>query len=146
MDFFRTPSEKDASGWHGPATVTAVYNDRGMLEVEYRRERPMRVKFGDVRRFMDFNALVFGTVSQTLIHTIERAINSQAVGCIEDYGYRYQISESRWILTHAARRSRTVALALQHIATNILNFTELFGVRIGHGISRLVPHADATHT
>ena len=58
VDVWREPAEKDASGWHGPAKIVAVHIDRGLVEVTYRKDQPLRVKFGDVRRFMDFAALI----------------------------------------------------------------------------------------
>ena len=73
VDIWRAPKSNDASGWRGPAKIVGVHNDKGLVEVQYRREVPMRVRVGDVRRFMDFNALAFATLPTKLIQTIETA-------------------------------------------------------------------------
>ena len=87
VDFWRVPAEKDASGWQGPAKTTAVHNDRGLVEVVYRREVPMRVNFGDIRRFMDFAALCYSTSNHDVVYIIERFIRNSVACKVVTFGY-----------------------------------------------------------
>ena len=60
VDFYRQPSQKDASGWFGPATLTDVsQTSRGMVTVRW-LSRPMEVRLQDVRRHLYFLALLAG--------------------------------------------------------------------------------------
>ena len=59
VDFHRPSSTKDVSGWHGPATVVKNLPQQGQVVIRWKREE-MLCRYPDVRRFMDFNGLVYG--------------------------------------------------------------------------------------
>jgi hypothetical protein len=142
VDFWREPDTKDASGWQGPAKIVAVHNDRGLVEVTFKKEQPLRVKFGDVRRFMEFTSLVFGTLNNTITQTIEHAIRNSPVGHIVTYGY--QCIQGKWTPTPATQRNKLAALALEHFATHVIHCRRVFAVVIGKRIQKLPSHPHAT--
>ena len=54
VDFYREPSQKDASGWSGPAEVTDVSRaERGVITVRW-LNRPTEVQLSRVRRHLHF--------------------------------------------------------------------------------------------
>ena len=58
VDFFRTPNNKDVSGWQGPATVVDVTTaDRGNIWIKH-IHRPMVCRLGDERLHIPFLVLL----------------------------------------------------------------------------------------
>ena len=144
VDFWREPTEKDSSGWTGPAKITKVLNERGMVEVVYRSHQPLKVKFGDVRRFIDFAALVFGSADNRLLMTIETGVRNVARGQFTVYGY--QLVRDSWEPTLASRKNHPMTCALEHFATNIVQCKGVYATVIGRGVKRLPaqPHAESS--
>ena len=54
VEYFRPPSTKDVSGWHGPARVTDVSSiGRGTVKIKHQGTE-MVCRCGDVRRHLEF--------------------------------------------------------------------------------------------
>ena len=87
VDFWRKPNEKDFRGWNGPATILKKQPERGMVELQF-KGRPMLARYGDVRRFMDFTALVFHNVcgQAEAYHEIEKPVESLPKGRLRTCG------------------------------------------------------------
>ena len=64
VDHYSTPSQKDISGWRGPAKVIRTLDKAGIVEMEW-MNTTIRRPFTSVRRFMDFSGLAhFGHLGE----------------------------------------------------------------------------------
>ena len=59
FDHRSVPAAADETGWRGPAEVIRNIPDEGLVELRWNGHK-IRRTYGDLRRFMDFTALVFG--------------------------------------------------------------------------------------
>ena len=58
VDFHRPSGNKDTSGLHGPAKVWKSFPERGLVTLKWNKMETI-CRYLDVRRFMDFTALVY---------------------------------------------------------------------------------------
>ena len=147
LEFHRPPRSKDTPAWRGPAKVLRNEPERGMVVVQWRGEE-VRCRYPDVRRFIEFPALVFGALStpgapqheawQVLTDYIARMPDRR----YETLGYAY--SGGVWRPTVASKQNARAALAASFIVRNILCTPGAFAIRIGRNVSRFPAHAGAT--
>ena len=59
VDFFRTQSTNDVSGWKGPAKIIDNTNiSRGTVTVRHERDFPIEVRLQDARRHLEYLVLL----------------------------------------------------------------------------------------
>ena len=110
----------------------------------------MACRYADVRRFIDFGALVF------LARPGGRDPASQVLRTIQDFlkvlpnrrlctlGYAYQ--NGMWAPTTESKQHAQAVLALDYALRNIFQLPDTFAVRLGRGLSRFPAFADADHS
>ena len=149
VDFYRPPKSKDTHAWHGPAVVKKSHPGRGLVVIRW-ENKDMSMRFADIRRFMDFGALVYHTgpcrrdaaneVLETLQAYMERLQDRHFV----TLGYQRQGGE--WHSTTESRNQPRVNLALDYALTNVLQLTDVYAVRLGRGVARFPTCEQATHS
>ena len=74
VDIWRAPSNKDLSGWRGPAVVTYVNHDQGNVAVRW-QGRSMVCQFPGIRRHMFFFFLIASAsvASPAMKYVIDKA-------------------------------------------------------------------------
>ena len=149
VDFHRPTMTKDAQAWHGPAEVIRSEPHRGLVILKWRGEE-LLAKYGDVRRFMDFTAHVFGFIdSDHLPHgqvwrIIQAHLDSQAPRHFSTFGFH--VKEGTWHPTTDSMKFPRAALALEFAVRNIWCLKDVFALRLGKALSKLPPHQAATFT
>ena len=147
VDFYRPPKSKDVSGWHGPASVVRSTPARGQLTIKWRGE-DITCRFGDVRRFIDFGALVFATGNfdsnpvQEVLETLTTYLSSLPDRRLVTLGY--YIHNGCWHPTAETRKRPKVTFAMDYAVRNILCLHEVYAARVGHGVSRF-PADETAH-
>ena len=54
VEFFRPPSTKDISGWHGPTRISDISTmTRGVIKIKHEGQE-MKCRCGDIRRYLDY--------------------------------------------------------------------------------------------
>ena len=139
MDFYSPSGAADTSGWKGPADVLGNVLAEGNVQIQWKGQRLVR-RIGDVRRFIDFSALVFGVLQSTessvskVFTVVQRQVESMRpqhylrIGFIQDSG--------TWTPTQVVQQHKDVALALQVLISNVLHVKGVVSTRIGRPIKR----------
>ena len=99
MDFYRSQTSKDASGWFGPAEVTDVSRaTRGVISVRW-QSRTIDVQLPNVRRHLHFfslltaqedSELAFPSVYGNVWSAIRTAADKLAPGSLVQVGFHRQ--------------------------------------------------------
>ena len=149
VDFHRPPRTKDTQAWHGPAEVLRSEPSRGMVVLKWRGEE-LLAKYGDVRRFMDFTAMVFGAIDNDscphgqVWRVIQAHINTQSPRYFSTFGFH--LRNGAWHPTADTVKYPRVALALEFAVRNIWVMRHVYAIRVGRALSKLPPHQVADHT
>ena len=125
VDFYRPPRSKDTSGWHGPAAIVKSQPSRGQVTLKWRNET-LVCKFGDVRRFIDFGALVFAT-GQLHSEPVQEVLDTLTayMAALPKKRYvtlGYHVHNGVWLPTAETRKRPKVAFAMDYAVRNILCF------------------------
>ena len=114
------------------------------------RGEELLVKYGDVRRFMDFSAFVFGLVDKSSLphgqawSIIQARFEAQAPRHFTTFGFNLKAGE--WHTTADSKKYPRVALALEFFVRNVWNLKDVFAVRIDKALSKLPPQQAADYT
>ena len=121
--------------------------ERGLVVLKWRSEE-VRCRYPDVRRFMDFPALVFGATTSPgspqheAWHVLTDYVARLPARRYETLGYAQ--SGGVWRPTAASKQNARAALAASSIVRNVLCAPGAFAIRIGRGVARFPAHAGAT--
>ena len=139
VDFHRPPRSKDSPAWHGPAKVRKNLPQHGQVVLEWNGDEIV-CRYPDVRRFMDFGALVWHTggtrrdatseVLDTLHHYLSQLPDKRMVTL------GYHMREGKWHPTAESRKHPRVTFAMDYAMRNVLQLTDVYVVRMGRGVSR----------
>ena len=133
VDFWRAPPNKDVSGWHGPAQVILSMPERGLVKIRW-QHKEMRVKFPEVRRYIDFASLVYGLIDDAM-ETIVKFTQNMRSNQLMTFGHIKQ--GDQWRRTTETTKYRELAHALNHHTKNALGYSSAMIIRLGKGISKL---------
>ena len=138
VEFFRTPSHKEASGWRGPATIVLIEED-GTTHVKW-QGGTLICRMQDIRPTLIYHAMVelhaFNTsVIETPYNTVLAYIKQMTQGTQAYFGYLER--QGRYVLSDAARKHYKLFLCLLHIASCGLHLAGCLGVRLSFGTHRL---------
>ena len=78
VDYVRQPGQKDVSGWHGPAKVIQNRPEAGQVDVlplGPGHHMKILVRYGDVRRFIDFTGLVYASGPNSTLRNVANLID-----------------------------------------------------------------------
>ena len=144
VDVYRPPSNKDTSGWMGPAEVIDVSRiTRGIVSVRW-HSKVMEVQVPHIRRHLHFLALLAtmsNTISEKLSYAsaydnvwqhIKGAVEETKVGSHVHVGYCYH--GGRWLLTANNRMFPRLMSAAKFFAENHLQLGNVVAARVGRGI------------
>ena len=107
VEFWRPPRSKDTPAWHGPAQVIVSEPSRGQLTAKWNGEE-IRIRYPDVRRFIDFTGFAYGTIDDTrtphsqVWRVLHNHIDRMQPRLLEHYGYAK--SSSGWHITAESRK------------------------------------------
>ena len=151
VDFYSPPDTKDRPGWKGPAVVKLSEPNRGQVTIEY-RGKDLKRRLGDVRRFMDFTGLVYGTVNNPTSPSyspwkiLHRYMDTLPPHQLVRYGLKALVTERAQQKRDSIRESvkvnqtrRDVALALEHLIRVVYQITDAMAVRLGVAIRKFPP-------
>ncbi|CAE7152098.1 unnamed protein product [Symbiodinium pilosum] len=134
VEFFRKPSTKDTSGWHGPATVVDTTSMRdGQLGLRW-QGRHITCRLQDIRRALTYTCLLMTARSDSPTTIVQQAAE-QHVGVVVRLGW-FQ-SESRWLAFEANRRYARELLAGLHMASCLLHLSGVVSFRFGCEVNSL---------
>ena len=143
VDFYRPPDSKDRPGWRGPAVVAESLPGRGQVRLTW-NGRDLLCRFADVRRFMDFTGLVYGTVDDTRSashapwRTVVDHISSMKPGSQLRLGLA-EFCDGRQGTSATSSRLRALTLAVEHVVRNVFQLVNVLAVRIGNGVQKFKP-------
>ena len=147
VDFYRPPSNKDVSGWTGPAKVVDVstYN-KGTISISH-QGRPIICKLGEVRRHISFLALeaathaaithFYGTLLDIKV-IVDKANDNQVIHLGWSVTQDDQGKE-KWRKTSGTSNKSNELNELLCFATKVLNLDNCVAVRYGRKVSCLPP-------
>ena len=150
VDFHRPPSQKDLSGWHGPARVLENMPEKGQVAIEWNK-KVILVRYPDVRRFMAYFVDVFAVtqssqspVSQAL-RVVERFLADLSPNKLITLGSVW--SENKLLPTKDTKQHANIVVALNFVARHAFQLNNVVTVRIGRGIRKLsvMPNYDACY-
>ena len=145
VEFHRPSNNMDVSGWHGPATVVENQSARGQVVLKHDKEQ-VRARYGDVRRWMAFAALVVGfltnaeTEARNATSVVLKQVQSMPHGTTTTIGFLKPDNEWQ---SQSTPSQRKLYMALQHVAYHVLRYPDTFAIRIGRGISRITHVSEA---
>ena len=156
VDIYRAPTNKDTSGWEGPAEVIDISRAaRGVVSVKH-NSRVREVQLAHVRRHLHFWSLLDSegrpSGSQqtearsfaypTTYDNVWSYIRAGAelcrqgsfthVGCYEHNG--------EWLITSATRKDPKLMSAVKFFGENHLHLSNIIAARIGRGLKELPPN------
>lgn len=138
VELYRTPSNKDVSGWSGPYGVVESRAHDGVIVVSINGiNRPYRIQ--DVRHTM-FAQSLYGTanvvISQNALNLIHAFLKQLSAGRTETFG----LVEDSWgnpIVTRTTKRWPKVARSLNHLIRTSFQLYDVCSVRIGRHVHKL---------
>ena len=146
VDFYRSQTSKDASGWFGPAEVTDISRaTRGVITVRW-QSRTMDIQLPNVRRHLHFLALLtaqedlelaFPTVYSNVWTSIWTTADSLSKGSLVQVGFLQR--GDRWISVAGNSRFPELFSVVKFFAENHLQLTGVVAARLGHGVRELPP-------
>ena len=113
------------------------------------RNSEMTCRFADIRRFMEFGALVYAQNSgrreaaTEVLDTLRAYMNAMPEKKLQTLGYH--LSSGVWKPTAESRHQPRVTLALEFAVRNVLQLADVFAVRLGRGIARFPECSEAGH-
>ena len=127
VDFYRSQTSKDASGWFGPAEVIDVSRaTRGVVSVRW-QSRTLDVQLPSLRRHLHFLALLtaqedaelaFPSVHGNVWSAIRNTADKLAAGRLVQVGFHQQ--GDRWITASSNSRFPELYSAVKFFAENHL--------------------------
>ena len=121
VEYHRESSQKDVSGWLGPADVLEVLADQGQLLVKHRGEK-IRCRCQDARHCIGLEVLLPELMfwnAQEAILVLQKYISAKEVGSAPTlFGYTVTPS-GEWVLTRVSHRNSLVLEALNHLVLSI---------------------------
>ena len=149
-DFYTPATQKDLSGWQGPAVVVESIPDAGMVILKWRKGT-VRRKFVDVRRFMDFTALAYnypttlGSPAFNATAYLEQVLRSpQTNRKYLTVGYIY--TNGIWRMSKSTSTDSKLMLAVEYIVRAMLNYTNVVAARVGRGVRSFAQSPGAEKT
>ena len=138
VELYRTPTNKDSSGWSGPYQVVESRAHDGVIVLRINGiNRPYRIQ--DVRHAM-FAVTLYGVAhpdnSKRALDTIHAFLNFLAERRTELFG----IIEDAWgkiVVTQASRKWPSVAHALNYIIRTSFQMFDVCSARVGRNITKL---------
>ncbi|CAE7711800.1 unnamed protein product, partial [Symbiodinium sp. CCMP2456] len=134
VEFYRVPSNKDLSGWAGPATVVDLLQlDQGQIGIRF-QGRYILCRVQDIRRALMFTTFLSDEPHNTpsgLIRITAEALDRQVVrlGWFKQQGiWRSFVENSKF---------PDVLVAGLHLAACNLQFSGVVSFRLGNGLSTL---------
>ena len=128
VEFFRKPSTKDTSGWHGPATVVDTTSMRdGQLGLRW-QGRLITCRLQDVRRALTYTCLLMVPQANSPTTMVQQAAEL-LMGTIVRLGWFR--SGDRWLAFEANVRYPRELLAGLHLASCLLHLTGVVSFRMG---------------
>jgi len=138
IDFHTPASQADVSNWQGPATVIENKPSEGLVKFKWKAQNMSR-RYAEVRRFMDFTAVVFGYLATpstsaggaakclltTLSHMRENSIVT--VGFVKQ--------SDTWIPTQLHSTHKHVAYAVEFLVKNVFHATGVVAAKLGKSVS-----------
>ena len=123
--------------------------DEGLVQLKWKGQT-IRGKYGDVRRFMEFTALVFG------IHTCLDTAHYGAVNCLSTALSKMRVSETmtigfthsnhRWQATQSTKQHQAIAFAIEFLLRNVFNAAGVIATRVGRGFQQFKLYQKVTAT
>ena len=138
VDFYREPTNKDTSGWMGPAEVLDVSKvERGVVVVRWNSQQ-LNVSLNNVRRhmfhFVFLECQAFLSRQNAWAH-IKQCVEQAGVNSLIQVGLAYQ--DGHWCLTKANSEFHSLMSAVRHFAENQLHLSGVVSARIGQGVKTL---------
>ena len=131
VDVFRSPANKDSTGWRGPATVMGTQNiTDGYVDVKW-GGRAMSVRVADMRRSLVYVSLLDNDLPQlrVLIDHLQTLHNTmQTLACVH--------GPTGWTLSKAARENPLIFRSGVFLGCNVFHI-RCVGIRLGKGVATL---------
>ena len=136
VDYFRPPTQKDMTGWTGPAKIVDITDvHRGTIKCEH-NGRTLICSPRDLRQHMAFISFLaaphFGNHTTNAMQQVHQLINARTKGTVLSLGYIR--NKSGWTLSKSTSTYRKGWQALQHIAEVSLSLTNIVTARLGQGV------------
>jgi hypothetical protein len=135
VDHYTMPNQKDISGWRGPATVIKNMPKDGKVQLDWMNTKILR-QYKDVRRFMDFSALVlYGALgcaypAMNALNYVAAYVSQLPQGQLCEIGYIRSDNELR-----LTKHSTTQLVSAMHfVGDAILQLCNVQTVRAAHGV------------
>ena len=143
MDFYRNPSAKDVTGWHGPATVADLTRlTRGSIQVKWQGQL-LEVTTHSVRHHLGYWVFLaaYHRVQQAHIHTniwqtIKSELDKMSSGQVIQLGHILHHDQS-WKWAKKTATQYQLYNALKFFAENHLHLDNVVSVRVGKGLQQL---------
>ena len=134
VDFYRPSGAKDKSGWQLRATVIENLPSKGQVTIRYKGPEIL-VRYPDVRRHLDFSSLTYmqrlamDSAKYNAVQVIQEFLKGEQARHTTTLGYVCQ--DGRWQMSTTTVKYKRVALALDFVIQNLLNYSNIFAARLG---------------
>ena len=144
VEFFRPASQKDLSGWTGPAVITNCDEiPRGIITIKH-KSGEMKVSPGDLRPYLEFfvfhMAAHVGNVTTNALTAIQQAAHHLQDKAVLNLGFlpssKGILPERAWQMTKSTETHQRVWAATQEFS-DALSQPPLTSSRIGRGLNRV---------
>jgi hypothetical protein len=143
VDIYRTPRQKDNTGWRGPCTVVSTHGvEQGYLDVKW-GGRTMACRIQDVRKALLYPALLRNRPDEYALDLLRQHVASM-VGVTEIYSMIN--TQDGWQLSQAARSRPDLFHAFLKVAHDLFTVERCIGGRLGKGVARIPGMLDVSHT
>jgi len=144
VELYRTPANKDSSGWSGPYRVVECRAFDGIAVLKVGGiNRPYRIQ--DIRHAMFITTLLGTTsadVAKRALNCVHQFLESLPPNRIECFG----LTDDDWgnqVVTQASRKWPTIARALNYLIRTSLQMYDVCAARLGREVRNL-PHKKGT--
>lgn len=148
VDFWRAPSSKDVTGWHGPVRVVEARPKDGQVICRIGgQERPCRLQ--DVRcslliSFVHFTARPTLSTTVDIWLKVRRYVEAMTAGSSKLFDTTFSPSGNA-VVTDATRKETVFAQTLHFSVQNRLTIDSFSSIRVGRGLRQLRQMQNVSH-
>ena len=158
VDYWREPSNKEASGWRGPGVIADLTRlEHGRIGVRTTTDQVLTCRIQDVRHSLAYLteelASFFGdgeptapagTQANYAQQHVQSYVDSMKPGAVLTLGH-VKTAGGQWLETPQTERHRGVYQAAMFIAETVFHMTSVVTVRLAHAVRSLTVREEFTN-
>ena len=148
-EYYREPTQKDVSGWRGPATVVDLTRlEHGRVGVRTSTDQVLNCRVQDIRHRLAYLSELQAPLSSSsgkAQEYLQETIEQLKLGTVLILGHVMEPS-GRWLTSSQSTKHGMMLQSALFVAAHVFQLSDVVAVRIARGVKTLSTKPEYTHT